>query len=73
MTNPITTHYAVAEIASRKIVYLGPCEKAAAKALVPGTLYGTGASRTAAKLTVERNIAWTRGVGRVLRRRPVHP
>lgn len=68
-----TTHYAVAEIATRKIVYLGRCEDAAARALVGSTLVGTGPSRTAAKLAVEQAIAWARVTGRLQRARRAHP
>ncbi|KKN38350.1 hypothetical protein LCGC14_0754250 [marine sediment metagenome] len=68
-----TTIYAVAETVSRKIVYLGPSEDAAAKALVGSTLHGTGPSKTAATLAVQQQLTWTRVVGRLRRARRVHP
>ena len=73
MTNPATTHYAVAELVTGNIVYLGPSEEAATKALVPGTLQGTGPSKSAARLAVEQKLAWARAEGRLRRARLVHP
>ncbi|KKN36151.1 hypothetical protein LCGC14_0776340 [marine sediment metagenome] len=68
-----TTIYAVAETVTRKIIYLGPSEDDAARALVGSTLHGTGPSKTAAKLAVQQQLAWTRVVGRSQRAKRVHP
>jgi hypothetical protein len=68
-----TIYYAVSEVVTRRIVYLGSCEDAAARALVGSTLHGTGPSKTAAKLAVQQQLAWTRVVGRMRRARRVHP
>ena len=73
MTRTPATYYAINQLITGRIVYLGTSEQAAAEAQVPGTLLGTGPSKSAAKLAVEQQLALARATGRLRRARLVHP
>lgn len=47
--------YCVMEIGSQRTVYLGPSIGAAAKALVPGTCYGSGKTNYQATVKAEES------------------
>lgn len=50
--------YCVIEIQGQRTVYVGPSIGAAAKALVPGTCYGSGKSNYQATVRAEQSARW---------------